>query len=857
MIKRCKTGMRFVLPPMIVFCIALYCLYHGGYAPFGTNSLMDADANIQYRYLFSYLRDVLQGKNNISYSFSIGMGQTGIGILAYYLMSPLNLAVIFFEKSQINSFFDLLVAVKLALAAFTMAIYLNGRFKRALNPIVEVLLSCSWGLMQYSLEQCDNIMWLDGVILLPIILLNVYRLIRENRRIELSITVAISIVIQWYTAGINCIFAVFWFFLELYLASLKDGKQNIRITVQFFSHMLLGVLLSAAIFLPAVFSLMSGKGGALDWGLLENRARGNVLTAIPRYTIGATSSETGVSLFAGSITLIGVAGLFRIGDQRKRAGLTVFLILSLFFFYWQPFFGIFSLMKNATSYWYRYSYIAIFSLIFIAGICFTEQPFRHTSGMTGALLFSFLLLLTNEVFQIRDEKAVYITIGFILTMAVLLRMVHGTKKAFRAAATLLLFMAYGYESILNADLLFQTNRYEAAGTYMEYTKEFESQLSALHTFDPENYRITTTEPWIPGKNTAHYLELQSEGEKGLATYTSCPDYTSMRFLEKCGYRVEGDCIQIVNTSILPVDALLGVKYMISPYPIQGYELMEKLPTVYGKSIYRSEYAMPLAMKVKFSDDQAVYEGNPFQYVNQLYRQLFGIQEDIFKPLDVIRSETEESVRWDFTGADPRSPLYGNIPFTRDNLMLHINGQVDQPSFCWLAPSVFYIPVSEQDGYLELMTSQQEKYQTVQIYQCDLGLMKQIAEEAKLLSEETGASIRSGHVECHVSNAEEGEMLWLPIPTNKGWKAYRNGESVPIQPFAQALTEIPLTRGENHIEMKYEIPGIKSGIMLSLIGGSFLCGEGYLQRKDRRKRHEKSARSGAVHRFSSRLLKKRQ
>ena len=51
---------------MLVFCImeCLYMIY--GYAPFGDKSLAWSDANIQYLDLFAYLKDVLEGNNNIA-----------------------------------------------------------------------------------------------------------------------------------------------------------------------------------------------------------------------------------------------------------------------------------------------------------------------------------------------------------------------------------------------------------------------------------------------------------------------------------------------------------------------------------------------------------------------------------------------------------------------------------------------------------------------------------------------------------------------------------------------------------------------------------------------------------------------
>lgn len=45
----------------------------------------------------------------------------------------------------------------------------------------------------------------------------------------------------------------------------------------------------------------------------------------------------------------------------------------------------------------------------------------------------------------------------------------------------------------------------------------------------------------------------------------------------------------------------------------------------------------------------------------------------------------------------------------------------------------------------------------------------------------------------------------------------NGKKVEIRPAANALMAVPLSAGENVIELKYEIPGVKAGIGLSIMG----------------------------------------
>ena len=58
---------------------------------------------------------------------------------------------------------------------------------------------------------------------------------------------------------------------------------------------------------------------------------------------------------------------------------------------------------------------------------------------------------------------------------------------------------------------------------------------------------------------------------------------------------------------------------------------------------------------------------------------------------------------------------------------------------------------------------------------------------------------------------------MAIPRSDGWMCSVNGKSVEISAFADSLMSIPLEKGSNHIELKYKLPGVGSGILLTVIG----------------------------------------
>lgn len=302
----------------IFIMFALY--WWQGFAPFGARSLACFDADYQYLDFFSYLKDVLSGANTLGYSFSKALGGNTVADFSYYLASPFNLLVVFFDKANLASFFDVVVALKLGTAALTMRIFLNKRFEdaqRTSQSIILYLLSICYALGQYSIAQSSNIMWLDGVMLLPLMMVGVYRVANGKRSLLLPIVVGISILFNWYSGAINCLFSIVWVFVELVLRVCEGEKLKprdvVRIGMTYACSMLLGVALSAALFLPTIAALKTSSRGSIDlMGLFAFYFNGGLLSAIDGLSLGAISTQYNVSLYCGSLALIGCIALFTV-----------------------------------------------------------------------------------------------------------------------------------------------------------------------------------------------------------------------------------------------------------------------------------------------------------------------------------------------------------------------------------------------------------------------------------------------------------------------------------------------------------------------------------------------------------------
>lgn len=847
--KRINKAVFHLMPAVITGIVVLCLLHMKQYAPFGQNTLACMDADIQYIDFYSYFKDVLAGKNSIAYTFGKTLGGTNIAVFSYYLSSPFTLLVALFKKSALESFFDIAVLLKLVTCAFTFSIFLTGRFCEEITDwwkkSIVIVLSVSYALCQYNIAQSSNYSWLDGVYLLPIMLLFVYQIANGmSSSWKLALIVGISIIFNWYTAGINCLFSIGWMLMEMLLAGGGEGwlKSFIKKLVRYGISMLFGVMVGAVLFLPTTLALRNGNRGALDFYMLKNLSfSGNPANSIKYYFYGGTSGPDHVALFAGCIAAVGFIAFFlsRKTRLKERLLLGAATILGLLMLYWTPLVMVFSLLKVASSYWSRYSYLVVFILLFIASCYFMsiEKEQNNLLCFESALMFSAIVVIYDRYAGVEQWGPVIETcvaalvIGSLLSLSIYLQYSDGDgRKALAKLLSVALVLVCTADIVINASLLMDAYHGVNADTAARYIEKEQPFIDSIKGNDPGGYRITQISTRNNpnkdgGGSTPVYNEALAYGYWSISGYTSSPDDDQRTFLGKLGYRKNGENFNITNTSILGADSLLGVKYVLSPFPINGLVRENSMGTANGKFVYKNPYALPMAFVVDGKVDNEKLNGeNPFAYQNSIYSQLVGRQVNVYKPLNyevIIKGNVKEGTAAKIRLSIPTGnyAVYGNIPTNSDmNATLIVNNSYSTIYSCWGAPSVFNIPFTGNSAEIELRssTSYDIDYDAMQFYVLDLDEMKAVSDQLSTRSLQN-FSMKNGHVYAVVNSAKDGDYLFLAIPEDKGWTVTNNGKEVTPDFIDGCLYLVKLHNGKNHIEMRYRVPGLIVGAAITQAG----------------------------------------
>lgn len=814
-----------------------------GYAPFGNNSLACMDANIDYLDFLANLKDALEGRASFIYSFSKGIGGNMFGVFASGYFSPVNLLLLLFDKSQLHTFFDVAVAVKIGLSSLTMSYFLRKRFVLLRDELILTFSVC-YGLCQYNLVQASNIFFLDGTCTLPLFLLGTYYIVNKRKPYLLIAIVAVTVMFNWYMGGINCIYTAFWALFESVWRRETEGvsiKECCGGIIKTAVAGLTGVLLSCIVFIPSIVALQKSSEGSLDLMLFKdsNYFLGNIITVITDYYWGATSSIECVALFCGAISLVGCIAFFISERFNNRQKLTVggLIIITVLMYYWYPLYLVFSLFKYVGSFWSRYGYIGSFLMIFVAGLFFSElgEEKNLKSKLTvSAAAVSVIMLVYYRDADVTGLKWIYATLFGICVITLLINiLLDGTyRERTKRAAIWSIVVFSALEMWCNAWLLMNIVHQKDVDKYKDYMSQAKKQLESIKTMDQGYYRISQTRTRFmqEGNLTANYDEAHSLGYWGIASYTSVPDDLTREFLDRSGYRINGEDMYIVNYPLLPVDSFLGVRYVLSDKSIPGMIRTDKIESANKKDVYVNPYAIPMA----FTTDVSEYTGdlnysdleastgkesqiNPFMYQNDLYSRLTGEKTELYIPLEYKRKNiAKDEVEFSLTIPDGNYILYGNLPWKKERKeVIHVNDEMLTYYSRWGSPSVF--PINSDTDVIKVKVTGEKKVSIAdeQFYALDLDALGRAVKTAKE-HELSDYTIKDGYFTANVSS-ERSERLITSIPYEPQWEVTVNGEKVEPDIFADTFISVPIEKGDNHIEFKYHAGGFSLGIAFTLAG----------------------------------------
>ena len=237
------------LIPLAVMC-GIFII--NGVYPFGDESFMHSDMYHQYVPFLSEMQSKLKSGDSLFYSWNVGIGSNFLALYGYYMASPINWLVVLVPDQYLIEFMTWLVALKIGLCGFTFCFYLTRHFKTksfALVPFA-IFYALSGFLAAYNW----NVMWLDCIVLFPLIAVGLEALVNEGKYKLYCISLALCILSNYYISIMVCIFLVLYFLLQL-VCSHMSLKNMGAAAVRFALFSLLAGGLAAVLLIPEYAAL--------------------------------------------------------------------------------------------------------------------------------------------------------------------------------------------------------------------------------------------------------------------------------------------------------------------------------------------------------------------------------------------------------------------------------------------------------------------------------------------------------------------------------------------------------------------------------------------------------------------------
>ncbi len=262
------------------------------FAP-GTNrifSMLYSDCYHQYFPFFKAFRQNILSGRSLLYCWDVGMGLDYIGLYAYYLGSPLNWLSILVPEAWLLDFFTLLTPIRLGLAGMFFALFLQKVFNK--NDLSIALFGCFYATSAWAFGYMWNTMWLDTFALLPLVVLGTVRLLNERKFVLYTVSLFLSVLINYYIGFFTCIFTLL-VFICYEICRFKGFKRFAADLGLMALFTVIAIGATAMIILPAYSSLlMTNAGDSISFAAQAPALNITGSTAASEATTAATTAAT-------------------------------------------------------------------------------------------------------------------------------------------------------------------------------------------------------------------------------------------------------------------------------------------------------------------------------------------------------------------------------------------------------------------------------------------------------------------------------------------------------------------------------------------------------------------------------------
>ena len=843
--------------------------------PFGDKTILRMDLYHQYGPLFAELYERVMSGASLTYSWVSGLGSCFLGNYFNYLSSPIGAIILFFGHKNMPEAIAAMILIKAALSASTFTYYLKRSLKS--QSFVSTAFGIMYAFCAYMLAYYWNVMWLDAMVLLPIVVLGIERIINHGKPATYIVGLALTMFSNYYMSYMLCIFSVIYFIYYFASNNSIDSLVNRKVKTNDFIETVsnnkfirsgcifalasfVAAALMACVLLP-VYSVLQSSSATSGTFPTDPDSYFNFFDFFANHfgglttTIRSSGEDVLPNIYCGVLAIILAPLYFFTKSISKKEKVATLALLGIIYF---------SFNINILNYiWhgfhypndlpYRQSFIYSFILLVMAYKTFIRlREFKTRDiGVVGAALFAFVVIVEELTSKNVTDSTILLTIILIVLYVIVLT-IFKDKRYQAASVAALMVVCVCSEAVMcdTTALSISVNK----TPYVSDLDEFNQIKNGLDTIEKGNfYRMELTDlrtrmdpSWYNYNGVSVFSSMASEKVSNLQddlgmmsnrinSYTYNPQTPIYNMMFSLKYLVNNDTPNVLSEPYYSI--------VFGNDSFQAYKNNYHLPIAYCVNSDIVNWATEEYMDTwKYETSQDPFQlqgeyfnlatglGNPFEKLEVSYITYSNIKpftEDVFSNSFYFQKDN--------TSADASTTFYINTE-KEGNVYIGFDVTGENLKDVVINSSVGTITHNaDQECILDLGRYQANETISVTIpYGASSGTVKLFVytlndkvfkkgyeklSEGQIITEEFEDTYIKGTV---VTTTDA--VLYTSIPYNKGWSVYIDGEQVDkdeILKIGEAMLAVNVERGSHVVEFKFEAPGLKLGIIISLATATIL------------------------------------
>lgn len=789
-------GLRIAFFVPVVIMIIIFI--QRGIFPFGDESFLRTDMYHQYAPFFSEFQYKLRNGGSLLYSWDIGMGVNFAALYAYYLASPFNWLLILCPKAFIIEFMTYLIVLKVGLSGLSFAWYLRKRCRT--NSVGAGFFGIFYALSGYMAAYSWNIMWLDCIILFPLIVYGLERLVKRESGFLYCVTLGLSILSNYYISIMTCIFMVLYFFALLIMEKPGSLKKYAMACVRFGVYSLLSGALAAFVLLPEIAVLRSTASGDISFPQTLT-SYFSIFDMIARH-IACVETEIGLDHWPNVYCGVAVLMFFLLYIACRRISVkekSVYCGLILIFFA--------SFSVNALNFmWHgfhypnslpcRQSFIYIFLMLFVCFRAFQNlkrTPRNHVAAAYwGSVCFVILAekLVEQEHFHF---SVYYVAILFLSAYAGLIYLFRQGK---RMTAGFLALAVVSIEAAVNMTVTsVPTTSREA------YTRDNKEVRILMEQLEPAKDFYRVEKKTRKTKNDGAWMNFPS-----VSLFSSTADAGLTAFFKRMGCEASTNAYSITGSTPL-VDSILSVKYALYSEEVPNTDLISYMKESGGTYLYENLYTLPLGFVVPSDmEEEWQYKMERPAEVQNDFCEVLGVDDVLYRAAGTVSGSS-----YNFT-ADIPGEYYvyvSNKSVKTVKAALPLGTKTFNNTDRGYLLEMGRLSAGDE---VTLTAEENDVQMNAEVYRFSdmvmTTLYDRLNESPLHLTSWTDTEL-AGTVTAKTAGA-----LFTSIPFDEGWTVTIDGEKAETREIFEAFLSVNIPEGTHEITFRYFPGGLKPGAAIS-------------------------------------------